>query len=73
MREIDIEPRKHSSSYELKPWSRWWLLVPVVGVLLGAYVNGIASIYTWGLVFFGMMLMAFLILVFPHYWLSRRD
>ncbi len=71
--DIDLEPRRHSSSYELKPMSRWWLTVPVAMILLNAYLNGIASLYTWGLVFFGAMLMAFLILIFPRYFLSRRD
>jgi hypothetical protein len=73
LKQIDLEPRSHSSNYELKPMSRWWLAVPVAAILLNAYLNGFSSLYTWGLVFFGMLLMAFLVLIFPHYWLSRRD
>jgi hypothetical protein len=73
MPDIDLEPRRHSSSYELKPMSRWWLTVPIGGIFLGAYVNGFSNPTTWALVFVGALLMAFLVLVFPHYWLSRRD
>lgn len=71
--QIDLEPRKHSHLYELKPMSRWWLVVPVGGVILGAYVNGFQDPSTWALIFLGALLMALLILIFPRYFLSRRD
>lgn len=73
MPDIDLEPRSHSSSYELRAMSPWWLTVPVAMILLNAYLNGFTSLYTWGLVFFGAMFMLTMILVFPRYWLSRRD
>lgn len=72
-RQIDLEPRKHSHSFELKPWSRWWLLFPLGGIALTTFANGWDDPVTWSLVFCGALLMAFLVLVFPHYWLSRRD
>lgn len=71
--QIDLKPSEHSISYELKPMSRWWLTVPVGGTLLGAYVNGFSDPVTWGLVFVGALLMLSLLLVFPKYFLSRRD
>ena len=73
MPELDLEPRKHSSFYELKPMNRWWLLVPISLIALGAYLNGLTNVNTWALVFFGALLMALLVLVFPKYFLSRRD
>lgn len=73
MKQIDQGSRSHSSSYELKPMSRWWLTVPVSGILLGAYVNGFSDPVTWGLIFVGAMMMLALLFVFPRYFLSRRD
>jgi hypothetical protein len=71
MPQIDLEPRRHSHFYEIKPLSRWWLSVPVAMVLLGAYLNGFWRAETWGLVFFGGMLFAAVLLCFPRYWLSK--
>ena len=36
MPEIDLDPGEHSSSYEVKPMSRWWLTIPVALILIGA-------------------------------------
>lgn len=71
MPQIDLEPRKHSSSYELRPMSRWWLVVAIAMCLLGAFVNGFWRAETWGLIFFGAILGFALILIFPRFWLSR--
>ncbi len=69
--QIDLEPHHHSHQYELKPISRWWLAVPVALIFLGAYLNGFWRVETWGLVFFGGMLVAAMVLCFPRYWLSK--
>lgn len=71
--QIDLEPRKHSHLYELKPMSRWWLapIVAYIGVCLS--VMGWANWQAWSCLLAGALLMLALLLVFPHYWLSRRD
>jgi len=73
VKQIDQDPRKHSHLYELKPMSRWWLAVPAGAVFLGAFANGFTEPLSWALMGFGALSMAVLILVFPHYFLSRRD
>lgn len=69
--QIDLEPKRHSHLYEIKPMSRWWLTIPVALIGLNAYLNGFGRVETWGLVFFGGMLVAAIILCFPRYWLSK--
>jgi hypothetical protein len=73
MPDLDLEPRKHSRSYELRPMSRWWLVLATGLVLVAAAANGLTNPTTWALLFVGALAMTLLILVFPHYWLSRRD
>lgn len=73
MPDLDLEPRKHSSSYELRPMSRWWLLPSGALLCLNIYLNGVGNVQTWGLAFFGALFALTLVLVFPRYWLSRRD
>lgn len=53
--------------------SRWWAVLALVLVLIAAYANGFTNLVTWGLVFFGALFGLALVLVFPNYWLSRRD
>lgn len=73
MPDIDLEPRKHSHQYELKPISRWWLVVPAFSILLGGVANGVQNPTTWGLLFVGALSMLICLLVFPRYWLSRLE
>jgi hypothetical protein len=71
MPEIDLEPRRHSSSYELKPMSPW-LLVPVAVLLaLSVWLNGVERAETWALVVFGGLFFSLLPMVFPKQLLSR--
>ena len=71
MREIDIEPRDHSSLYEIKPMSPW-LLAPAVGMLaLGIWLNGWDRPTTWGLIIGAGFFFAGLPMVFPRQLLSR--
>jgi len=72
LKQVDLEPRRHSSRYELKPMSRWWLLPSGLLSALSAYLNGLDNVATWGLLFFGALFMLTLLMVFPGYWLSRR-
>lgn len=69
--EINLEPRDHSHLYELKPMSRWWLVVVLCLCALAAFVNGLEKVATWALLLFGAGLGFALILVFPRHWLSR--
>lgn len=71
MREIDLEPRKHSHLYELRPMSRWLLLPASVMLALGILVNGWDRFETWGLVLFGGLFFSLLPMVFPRQLLSR--
>lgn len=69
--QIDLEPRRHSHLYEIKPMSRWYLAVPIVALALGIWLNGWDRAETWGLIFFGGMLFGLLPMVFPRQLLSR--
>lgn len=73
MPQIDLKPRQHSSSYEIKPMSRWWLAVVIGAILLGTSVNGFFDWVSWSLIGIGMMAGFAVILVFPRTWLSRLD
>lgn len=71
--QIDLEPRKHSHLYEIKPMSRWWLVLCLGGISLGVAVNGWDNFATWFLVLLGWMLGLATLLVFPKTWLSKLD
>lgn len=73
MKQIDLDPKKHSHLYELKPMSRWWLVLVVALASLGVFVNGVANPATWFLLMAGGFIGFALILVFPKTWLSRLD
>lgn len=73
VKQIDLEPRKHSHLYEIKPMSRW-LLVPAVGFLaLALFVNGIDRYETWCLALFAGLFAGLLPMVFPRQLLSRPE
>lgn len=68
---IDLDPRKHSHLYELRPMSPW-LLVPVGSLLVvGILLNGPTNPVTWGLVVFAGAFFSLLPMVFPRQLLSR--
>lgn len=71
MKEIDLEPEEHSSSYELKPMSRWWLALATALLFLAAYNSGFTKWETWSSIGFGGLFVALLILCFPRAFLSR--
>jgi hypothetical protein len=74
LKQVDLEPRRHSSSYELKPMSRWWLVLAVALSILGIFGNGWANPATWYLLMCGWMLGFAAILTNPKRWLSKlRD
>jgi hypothetical protein len=70
--QIDLEPRQHSHLYELKPVTRWAMVPAIAFVALCVYVTG-WSVNTWACVVSGGLLTLITILVFPRYWLSRRN
>ena len=71
--QIDLEPRKHSHLYEIKPVSRWWLVPILAYIATCLTVMGWSNWQAWACLFAGALFMALLVMVFPHYWLSRRD
>ncbi len=72
MPEIDLEPRRHSSSYELRPESRWWLVLVSVFALVMAWASGFFEARTWAMFVAGALVAASLLLSFPNYFLRRR-
>lgn len=73
MRQIDLDSRKHSHLYELRPMSRWWVVFAALLVLGAASINGFFDAATWALVMVGGFFVGAVFLAFPRYWLSRRD
>ena len=69
--QIDLNPRKHSSSYQLKPMSRWWLAAALIMCIGAAFLNGFTKPETWVLIMLGAFVCAFAILCFPRFWLSK--
>lgn len=70
---FDLEPQEVRERYDVKPMSRWWLVPPIGGILLALYVTGFDNVFSYGLVLFGMLLMAALVMAFPRHFLRRRD
>ena len=71
--QIDQDARRHSHLYEVKPASRWWLLLVIALCALALFNGGLSDWRSWALLFFGVMLGFAVILVFPKTWLSRLD
>lgn len=71
MKQVDLEPREHSSSYEIRPMSPWWLVTPTMALALGIWLNGWDRAETWCLIIFGGMFFSLLPMVFPKQLLSR--
>lgn len=71
--QIDQEARRHSHLYELKPMSRWWLVLALVLTVVGVAGNGWQNPSTWFLVFCGWMIGFAMILTNPQKWLSKLD
>lgn len=71
MPEIDLDPRKHSHLYEIKPMSPWLLLPVAIMMVIGILLNGPTRIETWALVVFGGAFFSLLPMVFPRQLLSR--
>jgi len=71
MPEIDLEPRRHSSSYELKPESRWWLVASIALALLMTWAAGFFEATTWAVFLAGMIVAVNAVLCFPQFFLSK--
>ena len=71
--QIDLEPRKHSHLYEIKPVSRWWLVLGLALSTLGIVANGWDNPVTWFLLFIGWILGLVTLLADPRFWLSKID
>jgi hypothetical protein len=73
MPDIDLEPREHSHSYELKPESRWWLVLALVLTVVAIAGNGWENPSTWFLIVCGWMIGFAMILTNPKRWLSKIE
>lgn len=71
MPEIDLEPRKHSHLYELKPMSRWWMVLMLVMSVVGIAGNGWNNPSTWFLLLNGWGLGLATLLTNPKKWLTK--
>jgi hypothetical protein len=71
--QIDQDERRHSHLYELKPMSRWYLVLVLALSGLGVYVNGWDSPVTWFLLLMGWGLGLATLLTNPKKWLSKID
>ena len=69
---IDQDERRHSHLYELKPMSRWFLIVILALSSLGVYANGWDNPVTWFLLLMGWGLGLATLLTNPQKWLSKR-
>lgn len=73
MQQIDLDPRKHSSTYELKPMSRWWMVYMLALTGFATYVNGWDNAGTWFLLVTSWALGLATLLTNPQKWLSKLD
>lgn len=71
MKQVDLEPREHSSSYELKPENRWWLVVVCVFAVAMAWASGFFEARTWAMFAAGALVSGYAILCFPHVLLKK--
>lgn len=71
--QIDLEPRRHSHLYEIKPMSRWWLALCLVLSAIGVAANGWDRAETWALLLMGWLLGLATLLTGPKFWLSKLD
>lgn len=69
--QIDLEPRKHSHLYEIKPMSRWWLVLCLALSGIAVAANGWDRAETWALLFMGWAIGLATLLIFPRTWLSK--
>lgn len=72
MKDIDIEPRQHSSHYELKPMSRWWFVLAVVFTAVMAWASGPFESTTWAMFGAGGLVVGFAVLCFPRFFLTKN-
>lgn len=73
MRKIDLEPRKHSHMYEIKPMSRWWFVFMLFLVLLSISANGLLNPISWSIAVVAGLAGMSVLLCFPRKWLSKLD
>lgn len=71
MPDIDLEPRHHSSNYEIKPMSRWWFVLVLALAALMVLIAGLFEATTWAVFFSGMLVAAAAILCFPKFLLTK--
>lgn len=73
MQQIDIKPKANSHLYEVKPASRWWLVLMSALSLIGIVGNGWTNPATWFLLVIGWGLGLATLLTNPKTWLSKIE
>ena len=68
---LDLEPRHHSSNYELKPMSRWWFVLAIAITAAMSWASGFFEAATWAMFISGAIVAAFALLCFPRVFLTK--
>lgn len=71
MKQVDLEPGRHSHLYEIKPLSRWWFVAAIALFCFAAFWSGLTRPETWLVGLTAAFVCAFALLCFPRYWLSK--
>ncbi|UYQ70962.1 hypothetical protein OF122_12930 [Pelagibacterium flavum] len=71
MKQIDLEPHEHSSSYEMKPESRWLFIYSVAFALVMAAIAGFFAPATWAMFVSGAMVAGSAVACFPKFLLTK--
>jgi len=69
--QIDLEPREHSSRYEIKPESRWLFAGSVVFAFVMALAAGFFQAATWAMFLSGAMVAGAAVSCFPKFLLTK--
>lgn len=69
--QVDLDPRKHSHQYEIKPMSRRWLVAALAFAGSMALASGIFIATTWAMFFAGAIVTTFTVLCFPKTFLTK--
>jgi hypothetical protein len=70
--QIDLEQRKHSSMYEIKPMNPLWMVGAFAFLAAMVAASGATVPSTWAMFVAGVIVTIFAILCFPRVFLAKR-